>query len=619
MTNVAAPALSLPSRRRIDLASAEAVTRVRRRYRAEMRFRFYGLMAIAFAAIFLVVLLFDIILKAIPAFTEYSLRLAMPVSAEAVDPTNSRDPAIIAARGDFDQVVREGLFAAFPEVTGRGERRTLEGILSSGAADVVRAMIARDPALVGGTITAPVRLSSDADLYLKGISTKTQSVQGAGIATPSATTGAVTIFSTANAFVEQLQVVKALMRENAKAQQRLAERTATVLRSVEGDIKVVGERLQAARATPDETRSKQLEGRLSALQADKANLERQVAEARSKAEDLNNRYERSGFAEDLDSRMPSLLVSINGGIVKASKLGGDRIEGEALVPLADTKDAQPAQWHKIILETPEDSRKIQDRSVAYLEKLREIGAVQRGLNYAFFTTGDSREPEIAGILGALVGSAYTMLVTLVLCLPIGVLAAIYLEEFAPKNRFTYLVEVNINNLAAVPSIVFGLLGLAMFLNFFGLPRSSPLVGGLVLALLVLPTIIIASRAALKAVPPSIREAALGVGASHQQAVFHHVLPPAMPGVLTGTIIGMAHALGETAPLLMIGMIAFIVDVPARVTDAATVLPVQIFLWSDLPEVGFQAKTAAAIIVLLLFLFVMNGAAIWLRKRFERRW
>ncbi len=213
----------------------------------------------------------------------------------------------------------------------------------------------------------------------------------------------------------------------------------------------------------------------------------------------------------------------------------------------------------------------------------------------------------------------TLLVTLTLCVPFGVAGAIYLEEFAPKNRLTELIEVNINNLAAVPSIVFGLLGLAVFLNFFGLPRSAPVVGGLVLALLVLPTIIIASRAALKAVPPSIKEAALGVGASHQQAIFHHVLPLAMPGIMTGTIIGMAHALGETAPLLMIGMVAFIVEVPGGINDAATVLPVQIFLWSDLPEIAFQAKTAAAIIVLLVFLFVMNGLAIILRRRFERRW
>jgi phosphate transport system permease protein len=200
-----------------------------------------------------------------------------------------------------------------------------------------------------------------------------------------------------------------------------------------------------------------------------------------------------------------------------------------------------------------------------------------------------------------------------------VAAAIYLEEFAPKNRLTDLIEVNVTNLAAVPSIVYGLLGLAVFLNFFNMPRSAPLVGGLVIALMSLPTIIIAARAALKAVPPSIREAALGIGASKQQAVFHHVLPLAMPGIMTGTIIAMANALGETAPLLMIGMVAFIVDVPQTFTDAATVLPVQIFLWADLPELLFQQKTAAGIIVLLVFLFLMNGLAIVLRKRFERRW
>jgi phosphate transport system permease protein len=268
---------------------------------------------------------------------------------------------------------------------------------------------------------------------------------------------------------------------------------------------------------------------------------------------------------------------------------------------------------------PAANRKLQDREIAYLSRIEDAGLVRTGFNVGFFTSGDSREAESAGILGAILGSALTMLVTLVLCLPIGVAAAVYLEEFAPKNRLTQVIEVNINNLAAVPSIVFGLLGLAMFLNFFGLPRSTPIVGGLVLALLVLPTIIIASRAAIRAVPPSIREGALGVGASHQQAVFHHVLPLAMPGILTGTIIGMAHALGETAPLLMIGMIAFIVDPPTGIASPATVLPVQIFLWSDLPEAGFQAKTAAAIIVLLLFLFVMNGIAIFLRKRFERRW
>ena len=209
--------------------------------------------------------------------------------------------------------------------------------------------------------------------------------------------------------------------------------------------------------------------------------------------------------------------------------------------------------------------------------------------------------------------------TLGLSLPLGIAAAVYLEEFAPKNRWTDFIEVNINNLAAVPSIVFGLLGLAVFINFFGLPRSAPLVGGLVLTLMTLPTIIIASRAALKSVPPSIREAALGVGASRMQTLFHHVLPLAMPGMLTGTIIGMAQALGETAPLLMIGMVAFIVDVPQGVLDPATVLPVQIYLWADSPERAFLEKTAAAIMVLLAFLVLMNLAAIWLRRKFEKRW
>ncbi len=279
----------------------------------------------------------------------------------------------------------------------------------------------------------------------------------------------------------------------------------------------------------------------------------------------------------------------------------------------------PGSWQVVTYATPEENRRVSDREVSWLEYFREKGLVKSEFNWAFFTSGDSREPELAGIKGALVGSAITMLVTLIMCLPIGVAAAIYLEEFAPKNRATEMIEVNINNLAAVPSIVFGLLGLAVFLNFFGLPRSAPLVGGLVLGLLVLPTIIIASRAALRAVPPSIKEAALGVGASHQQEIFHHVLPLAMPGIMTGTIIGMAHALGETAPLLMIGMVAFIVEVPTSITDASTVLPVQIYLWSDLPEIAFQAKTAAAIIVLLMFLFAMNGIAIFLRRRFERRW
>ncbi len=268
---------------------------------------------------------------------------------------------------------------------------------------------------------------------------------------------------------------------------------------------------------------------------------------------------------------------------------------------------------------PEAERPLTDQQLGWIDQLQDEGALGLEFNKTFLSRGDSRAPENAGIWGAVVGSFFTLALTLLLSFPIGVATAVHLEEFARRNRWTDLIEVNINNLAAVPSIVFGLLGLAVFIGFFGLPRSAPLVGALVLTLLTLPTIIIASRAALKAVPPSIREAALGMGASKIQMVSHHVLPLALPGMLTGTIIGMARALGESAPLLMIGMVAFIVDIPKGVTDAATVLPVQVFLWSDSPERGFVEKTSGAIIVLLAFLVVMNSTAVILRKRFERRW
>ncbi len=274
---------------------------------------------------------------------------------------------------------------------------------------------------------------------------------------------------------------------------------------------------------------------------------------------------------------------------------------------------------RVDLSLPESERRIKDKEIAWVEELRVGGVIEQRFNTRFFPAGDSRDPEQAGVLGAAVGSLLTLVVTLVLSFPLGVMAAIYLEEFAPKNRMTGIIEVNINNLAAVPSIVFGLLGLAVFLNFFHLPRSAPLVGGMVLALMTLPTIIIAGRAAIQAVPPSIREAALAVGASRMQMVTDHVLPLAMPGMVTGAIIGMARALGESAPLLMIGMVAFIVDVPGGPTDPATVLPVQVYLWADSPERAFVERTSAAILVLLAFLICMNLVAQLLRHKLERRW
>jgi phosphate transport system permease protein len=262
---------------------------------------------------------------------------------------------------------------------------------------------------------------------------------------------------------------------------------------------------------------------------------------------------------------------------------------------------------------------LSNQQLDWLDALKSSGAVTTGFNIGFFTKSDSTEPEQAGVLGAVVGSAMMLLVTAFLAVPIGVMAAVYLEEFAPKNRWTDVIEVNINNLAAVPSIVYGLLGLGLFINTLGVPRSSPLLGGLVLALMALPTVIIATRSSLKAVPPSIREAAFGVGASRTQAVFHHVLPLAMPGVMTGSILALAHALGETAPLLMIGMVSFVPGVPTGFDQAATVLPVQVFIWENASERAFHERTAAAIMVLLVFMILMNAVAIIVRRRFERRW
>lgn len=287
------------------------------------------------------------------------------------------------------------------------------------------------------------------------------------------------------------------------------------------------------------------------------------------------------------------------------------------VPVSDDYD----QLNKDLLdrELPENRRRLDDGQIENFDRLEEAGIVRTPLNFTLLTAADSRFPELAGLKGALVGSFWALLVCFVISFPLGIGAAIYLEEFAKKNRTSDFIEVNINNLAAVPSVVFGLLALAVFLGWFGMPRSAPLVGGMTLALMTMPTIIISTRAALKSVPPSIREAALGVGASKHQVVFGHVLPLAMPGILTGTIIGLAQALGETAPLLLIGMNAFITSAPDTPLDSATALPTQIYIWADSPERGFVSRTSAAIMVLLTFLLTMNALAIFLRSKFERRW
>lgn len=326
-------------------------------------------------------------------------------------------------------------------------------------------------------------------------------------------------------------------------------------------------------------------------------------------------------AEDGDLRMLSGILSnaaqftLRDRIVADPSLLGQTITVK--VPTSDPFD----QLNKGLIDrsTPEQFRRVNDAEIAAFDQLVAEGVVSTPFNWTLFTSADSRFPELAGLKGAIYGSFYALLICFVLSFPVGIGAAIYLEEFAPKNKMSDLIEVNINNLAAVPSVVFGLLALAVFIGWFGMPRSAPFVGGITLALMTLPTIIIATRAALKAVPPSIREAALGVGASKQQVVFGHVLPLAMPGILTGTIIGLAQALGETAPLLLIGMNAFITAAPSGPFDSATALPTQIFIWADSPERGFVSRTSAAILVLLGFLIFMNAIAIFLRNKFERKW
>ena len=422
-------------------SSPKTTARLRRRQAAEKRFRAYGLLAIALGLGFVALLFADIVSKGWTAFVQTHVQLEIHYDADTLGVSASPTREDLAG-ANFQALVKRAMSELFPEVTGRGDKRTLYGLVSSGAGFDLRERVLANPGLVGTTQRVWLPADDDVDMLIKGYIDRT---------------------------------------------------------------------------------------------------------------------------------------------------------------------------------VPETDRRLNDKQLGWIEKLESRGKLEKRFNTTFFTAGDSREPELAGIRGAITGSFYTLLITLVLSFPIAVAAAIYLEEFAPRNRWTDLIEVNINNLAAVPSIVFGLLGLAVFINFFGLPRSAPLVGGLVLTLMTLPTIIIASRAALKSVPPSIREAALGMGASKTQMIFHHVLPLAMPGMLTGTIIGMAQALGETAPLLMIGMVAFIVDVPGGPLEPATVLPVQIFLWADSPERAFLERTSAAIMVLLAFLIAMNALAVILRKRFERRW
>ena len=524
---LAAPRLPDLSRRRLA-----------RRHAAERRFRWYGMAAIGFALLVLVVLIGEIVRTGHGAFMATEIGIDVTFDAETIDPAGTRDPATLAD-ANYRTVLRKALAGAFPQVTARRDQQALMGMLSGSADFHLRGMVLDDPSVIGMTQRVWLKASADIDTLRKADD--------------------IAVAATAGAGALQLQADGA---------------TATL------------------RAGP---------GAFAAALADLAATYPDAV--------INGRI-------ILDSHLPSYMVeTAGGGLLRLTALTADEASADILL----APEADPAQWSTLVVTPPEGDRRIDDREFGWYRALDGQDRVRTVFNTTLFTSADSREPELAGVRGAVVGSLLTLVICLLLSFPLGVMAAVYLEEFAPKNRWTDLVEVNINNLAAVPSIVFGLLGLAVLLGFFGMPRSAPVAGGTVLALMTLPTIIIAARAALGAVPPSIREAALGMGASPLQTVLHHVLPLALPGILTGTIIGMARALGETAPLLMIGMVAFIVDVPGGFTDAATVLPVQIYLWADAPERAFVERTSAAILVLLAFLVIMNLAAVILRRRFERRW
>jgi phosphate transport system permease protein len=583
--------------------STASDARLRKRRAAETRLKAYGIAAITLAGLALATLMWSVLSKVGPALTETYIRIevALPAAEIADNP----------GRANYDGLVKDALKAKFPSLAGRRDRRDLYSVVSGGAQFELREAVLADPSMIGTSVDRVLLASDTADLYMKGQFGTLRETSATGVLTPSGTEGEIELISSADDFAVQLAAVKEALTDRSAMLRRQAARQEAG-RAVRAD---------EAAAAADETARASLQAEADGYRAERDRLAAQ-------ASDLDARASAPGGSEEMGTDLPSVLIEISGGWVKAMTIARDRLTGTVIVPLQSAAAAQAGDWISHVLDVPEEARKISDKEIAVIETLMREGRIETAFNLRFFTAGDSREPELAGIAGAAVGSFWTMLVTFTLAFPIGVMAAIYLEEFAPKTRFTDFIEVNINNLAAVPSIVFGLLGLAIFvagIKVLGVeiggfvPRSAPLAGGIVLALMTLPTIIIASRAAIRAVPPSIRDAALGVGASKLQTSFHHVLPLAMPGILTGTIIGMAQALGETAPLIMIGMVAFIVDIPGGITDSATVLPVQVYRWSDFPERAFEARTAAAICMLLFFLVAMNALAVFLRKRFERRW
>lgn len=570
--------------------SETLIERLPRRYRAELRFRAAGLGAVISAVAILLVLILSIVNEGLPAFSVHNLVLPVSLERELVDREGDGTEASLR-RGRYGTVLQNAMREEFPAVTDRRDLRALFGLYTPLNSTRLMDEVLAEPALVGATHVFRMPIADELDLYLKGRLVQDRTLPSTGPLELSVEDGIVTANSANAAFSGLADEMRRSMRLEADRLFLRAENSRQAMQAADADDRDRFE-ADAARA------QRQAEARMAAIEAE------------------------AGWIQ-LQGELPSILVEAEGRTVKLSALSVDGRSARGSYLLGEGGLDQARSWTLYVVDTPETRRRVSDQVIAWTRALQDRGRIQRGFNHYLFSNADSREPELAGVRGALFGSILTMIITMFLSVPIGVFTALYLEEYAPKNRFTDMIEVNINNLAAVPSIVFGLLGLAVFINAFGLPRSTPIVGGLVLSLMTLPTVIISTRAALKAVPPSIRQAALAVGASKTQTVFHHVLPLAAPGILTGSIIGLAQALGETAPLLMIGMVAFIADAPSigleGFTQPATVMPVQIFLWSDAAERAFEARTAAAILVLLALMIGFNALAIYLRRRFERRW
>ncbi len=574
------------------LSSKEIIqSRLKGRYNAEMRFKAFGIGMVIVAIIACLVLLVSIFIQASPSFTESRLKIDVNLDAAKIDPLGQRQTADIRSQGDFNGVIVDALVKQFPNAENDGSIDDLMDMVANIAANPLAIHVSKHPDLVGKTIKADLALNDDVDMFLKGGFGKLERTDISNISVTQAPDGSYQFATAQKGFTNvKTQIVGLISQTFAQKKNLLAIKQA---------------KLKTLQEAKDKTPEQNVE--ISQIESETSELENFVNNFGAA---LNSNSDLS-----LSDSVPSVLLLGGNGAFKATMLNDGKIDTRTLVtPNAPIKDIKI-----VVVNSSEDTRPLGDRAASLGLLMKDSGLVKTRPNITLLTRSDSNDAEMSGVLSAIIGSLFTLLVTFVIAVPVGVMAAIYLEEFAPKNWLTDLIEVNINNLAAVPSIVFGLLGFSVFLHFFQMPRSAPVVGGIVLSLMCLPVVIIASRAALKAVPPSIREAALGVGASKVQAVFHHVLPLALPGIMTGSILAMAHALGETAPLLMIGMVAFIADIPKSLTDAATVLPVEVYMWAGRPERAWDARTSSAIIVLLVFMLIMNAVAIFLRRKFERRW